>query len=306
MLGAQVIGIDAGGTGVRARTDDASFTLLEAANARTVGVEATARRILRVIEHLAKGMPVASVYIGAAGAGDPAIANALLLAIARALPRECIVGVGDDLHIALRSTVDGDGIALVAGTGSIAYAEIQGKRYRTGGYGPLLGDEGSGFAIGAAALRLTLRAMDGRAPSDTLTEEIERSTGTDAHEILGRTRAASGDTSGIAAVAPVVLHCAARGVASAVAILETAALELAGLVRRVFANVEADRLAKTRDLPLVLCGGLLTHENPLVESVRRRIRRELPSLTIVNGGEPALGALKAAHASLASRGFARS
>ncbi len=301
------IGVDAGGTAVRGRTDHDVYTLAEPANARSVGIETTAARILRVIEELSKGRVVDAVHVGAAGAGDPAIAAALMVALGEALPQACVVGVGDDIRIALRAAIDGDGVALIAGTGSIAYAEIGGRRYRAGGYGPLLGDEGSGFAIGAAALRLTLRALDARATGDRLTAQIEREYGSDAYAILGRTRAIAGDASGIAAAAPIVLACAEAGVPSATEVVEGAVADLFALVKSVLGKIGAEHPElKDARFPLALCGGLLGHETILTQSLKQRLHAEFPALLVVDGGDPALGALKAAKASLSHRGLTRS
>ena len=75
---------------------------------------------------------------------------------------------------AVRET--GAGIVLVAGTGSIAYAQdAAGASFRAGGYGYLLGDDGSGFAIGLAAARHLARVLDGRSPADPLSEQTAQS-----------------------------------------------------------------------------------------------------------------------------------
>jgi N-acetylglucosamine kinase-like BadF-type ATPase len=295
------IGIDSGGTAIRGRSDERAYTLREPGNARSAGIDATAERILRVIKALTVPERVDAVFVGAAGAGDPAIANALTIALRAVLPATSVVGVGDDVRIALRAALDGDGAALVAGTGSIAYAEVAGQRYRCGGYGHVLGDEGSGFAIGAAALRLTLRALDGRAPRDELGTEIERAIGSAPYSILAL------DAGGIAGVAPLVLRCDEQGVRSAGEIVENAAVELCALVKGVLGTIRAEHPdLDERDLPLALCGGLLIHPNTLVDRLKARLRLELPSLPIVEGADPALGALKTARASLSLRGVARS
>ena len=58
---------------------------------------------------------------------------------------------------------DGVGVALIAGTGSVAFGRAaDGRTIRCGGWGYLLGDEGSGYAIGRAALRLAPRRFRSR------------------------------------------------------------------------------------------------------------------------------------------------
>ena len=91
---------------------------------------------------------------------------------------DCRVLAGDDAAIALRAAVpEGPGIVLIAGTGSIAYAENGERRSRVGGLGYLAGDEGSAFAIGMAAVRLYGRVLDGRARADETTEVVNRALG---------------------------------------------------------------------------------------------------------------------------------
>ena len=70
-------------------------------------------------------------------------------------------------------TPEGWGLALVAGTGSIAYGRMaDGRRARAGGWGHLLGDEGSAYALVLAGLRAVARAADGRGPATVLTERF--------------------------------------------------------------------------------------------------------------------------------------
>ena len=70
-------------------------------------------------------------------------------------------------------TPDGWGVAVVAGTGSMAFARgTDGRTARAGGWGPLLGDEGSGYALALSGLRAAARAADGRAQATLLTDRL--------------------------------------------------------------------------------------------------------------------------------------
>src|SRR5258706_8049587 len=65
------------------------------------------------------------------------------------------------------------GVVVIAGTGSIAYGRREdGRDARAGGWGYLMGDEGSGYAIGRAALQAAAHAADGRGASTRLLEAI--------------------------------------------------------------------------------------------------------------------------------------
>jgi N-acetylglucosamine kinase-like BadF-type ATPase len=282
-----VVGIDAGGSSVAGRSDDAAFALAQGANVRTLGVELGAERILRVVKRLAGEAIPDALYVGAAGAADAALASELQRRLSRALPQSR-VAVGDDLEIALRASIPtGDAVALIAGTGSVAYAEIAGKAYRAGGHGPLLGDEGSGFAIGRDALRITLRALDGRVARSGLTAEVERQFGASAHEMLERTAA---DQRAIAGIARLVVRYAENGDPVATAIVREAATNLYDLLEAALRKAGAER----RELPLALVGGLVEEKNALRAMLESRVASE-SSLRIVATREPVLGALAFAH-----------
>lgn len=78
-------------------------------------------------------------------------------------------------------------MTLICGTGSIVYAELGGRRFRAGGYGYLIGDEGSGFAIGAAALRRLLNAAEGIVRRDALSDALAtRLRADDGSDVLAR------------------------------------------------------------------------------------------------------------------------
>ena len=81
------------------------------------------------------------------------------------------VKIVNDAEILLAAgSPTGPKLAMVCGTGSIVYGRTTtGELIRAGGWGYLFGDEGSGYAIGVAALRAVMQAYDGRGPSTLLT-----------------------------------------------------------------------------------------------------------------------------------------
>ena len=103
--------------------------------------------------------------VGAAGAGREPEREELRKAL-RGENLAPTVVVTTDIEIALAAAfTDGPGIVVSAGTGSVAVGRDQaGKRHRIGGYGWQMGDEGSGYAIGRAALGAVSRAVDARSP----------------------------------------------------------------------------------------------------------------------------------------------
>src|SRR5882757_1249506 len=184
-----VIGIDAGGTRSRARLEAAEPggpVLGQGSggpgNALSVGRAELTAHLTEAVAGAVRGAPpgqVVAAYGGFAGASPglgPERGHGLALScLTDALAANGITGaktaVGGDAHVALASAPGApqDGLVLIAGTGAIA-ARLA-ARHRTAvvdGHGWLLGDDGSGFWLGAHAVRAALRALDHRGPWTTL------------------------------------------------------------------------------------------------------------------------------------------
>ena len=182
------VGVDAGGTSIECVVEqdgEVRTARGEAANVRTAGVARAAERIAATVRSALRGDVFDALAAGAAGAGDFVLARALEVALRAYFPGAA-VAVFDDAEIALRAAIpQGDGAVLIAGTGSIAYARVGEKVHRAGGYGYLIGDDGSGFAIGRAALAQLLRWYDGRAAHSELFDAMRAQLGVhDAQELL--------------------------------------------------------------------------------------------------------------------------
>lgn len=296
-----LVGIDAGGTSTACaieRDGALAHASGAAANLRTLGAPAAAERILAMLHAALGEQRPDAIAIGAAGAGDPALAAALRERIEAAFAGT-LVAVHDDALIALRAAVpSGDGAVLIAGTGSIAYAIVDERAVRAGGYGSMLGDEGSAFAIGRAALALALRVADGRAPADPFAAAIAQTIGADDGPALAARVLDSPDAIGsIAALAPLVIERASEGDRSATKIVQAAAIELSDLVKAVIKRADA----LSRDLPLLLAGGLLASNSLLSFLLETRLCADLPLLAVQRGGlAPVFGALSLARQSIVS------
>ena len=138
--------------------------------------------------------------------------------------------VATDIEIALAAAFDeGPGIVVSAGTGSVAVGRDQsGKQHRIGGYGWQMGDEGSGYAIGRAALGAVSRAVDGRSPRTALSDRVLAASHSENFDALVRW-AAGASPAEVAALAPHVLDVAAHGDPLAQGIADYAARELTQL-----------------------------------------------------------------------------
>lgn len=233
-----VLGFDGGGTGTRCAVltvDGAvpAVALGGPSNYQRIGAEMAAQNV--------RGVALAALE--QAGLTAPAAAGALCLAgLGRACDRELMLPILQALGLAdeilLYTDADaalagahalGPGIVVMAGTGATAWgADAQGRRVRSDGWGPILGDEGSGYWIGREALRAVMRARDGRGEATALTEAVLAHFGVqEPWELVRRLPLAQTNTEDISALAVVCAEVAEAGDAVAEGILVAAGSNLA-------------------------------------------------------------------------------
>jgi glucosamine kinase len=229
------------------------------------------------------------LVVGAAGAGrDPEREE-----LRKALRGESLadkVVVTTDIEIALAGAfAEGSGIVVSAGTGSIAVGrDRNGRRVRVGGYGWQMGDEGSGYAMGRAALGAVSRAHDGRSPRTALSERVLDASRSGDFDALVRWAAAATPAE-IAGLAPHVLDTAAAGDPLAQGILDYAARELSQLAICLLPVMDVEP-----PVGVALTGGLLSVDGPLRRSVLKRLGEESGLRTIDRPVDAVLGALRLA------------
>jgi N-acetylmuramic acid 6-phosphate etherase len=177
--------------------------------------------------------------------------------------------VHDALPLLAAGTPQGWGIALIAGTGSFAFGlNEQGQSARAGGWGYLLGDEGSGYIIALAALKAAAQAADGRAPATRLLERFMQKFNIPRPlDLIGVVYQGKVDRPTIAAWSDLVFEEADAGDDVAQQIVAHAARELAQTVAAVGRQIGL----KGRDFPLAASGGLLIHH----AAYRRQLADEL-------------------------------
>jgi N-acetylglucosamine kinase-like BadF-type ATPase len=279
-----VLGLDIGGSSSRARLSEGGRTIAEAAapgaNIALIDANLVEERLTRLIEEIGSPRP-AACCAGVAGAEVPAAKHRLEELLARLLPDAQILVVHDTRLILAAAGLD-VGIALIAGTGSVAYARNpQGDEARAGGWGWMLGDEGSGAWIVREALRELMRRREAGEQLSHLGERMLVATESDdLLETISRVQLFH-EAGRWAALAGVVFDSLPLDPGSA-RIVDHAADELAHLAARAGAKVGVDG-------PIVLAGGLLTNYEELAERVGARIQ---PSTVLRE--EPVAGAVRLA------------
>ena len=229
------------------------------------------------------------LVVGAAGAGREPEREELRKAL-RAENLAPTVVVTTDIDIALAAAFsDGPGIVVSAGTGSVAVGRDKaGKRHRIGGYGWQMGDEGSGYAIGRAALGAVSRAIDGRSPKTALSERVLHATRSSDFDGLVRW-AATASPAEVAALAPHVLAVAAAGDQLAQGITDYAARELSQLAICLLPKMDI-----TPPIPVAVTGGLLAPEQPLRKTLLAKLAEEPSFRPIDTPVDAVSGALRLA------------
>jgi N-acetylglucosamine kinase-like BadF-type ATPase len=166
---------------------------------------------------------------------------------------------------------DGNGIALIVGTGSAAIGcTSDGRRLVTGGWGHWFGDTGSGYDLGRRALAAVADAADGIGPETILVERILQRMHTDNPREILKQLARNADVSReIASVAPILLGAAEDGDAVANAIVAAAAAGTAELVRATI-----DKLGLERDAPLAIAGGVVCSSTLYREALLEKLRAQ--------------------------------
>ncbi len=295
------VGVDAGATSTDvAVSRGGKFELMAhggPGNPTTQGIQAVASMIAETVLHASRGDEPAALYVGAAGAAREKIAQPLERALRLALPSTKHIVVSGDVEASLRAAIPaGPGVVVIAGTGSVAYAENGERRARIGGFGYLVGDEGSAFGIGLAAVKLLARVYDGRARADETTALAERTLGcNDRDGLIAMVYERPLDVPKIAALAPSVIAFAGKGNRASTKIVQSAAQELGDLVR-----LAAQQTGLADGSPAVAFAGGLLRENSLLSSLlETRVSDELPGAAIVRlRDEPARAALRFAEAML--------
>ena len=293
-----VLGIDGGGTKTLALLGDLDGNVLArgvsgASNYNAVGFDAACSALESAIHMARKEYPgeISALCLGLAGAGRKEDIERFQNWAVHKFPKTPIKVVNDARILLMAGATSGPTLALICGTGSIVYGRtITGELIRAGGWGYLFGDEGSGSAIGLAALRAVMQAYDGRGPATLLSELVlERYGLSTPPELVPTIYGGESPRSGVATLSDLVEQAAGRGDPVAISILEESAQELTRAIAAVYPKLG------TSTVPLVITGGMILHGTYLKQAFNRACETQRLVFTSVHYvTEPAEGALKLA------------
>jgi len=293
-----VFGADGGGTkteGVIARSDGEIIVQRVAGptNQNIIGVDAAARELAGLLvsccnEAQIHLTDVGTAVFGLAGAGEQAERKRLVESIDHVLKQfgygPIPMRVVSDARIALEGALGGEpGVIVIAGTGSVVMGKrSSGQVLMIGGWGRILGDEGSGYRIGLEAIRKVTRAFDSSASAHSLRDELRKRFGWETRQ--GIINAVYRQRFDIAAIAPVVLEAAALGDRVAAEILGGAASELAEQVTAAIHGLHFP----PGPVPVAFCGSLIDHPTSYATALEAAIVRLAPSARIQPALHPAV------------------
>ncbi|HET9781574.1 MAG TPA: BadF/BadG/BcrA/BcrD ATPase family protein [Candidatus Dormibacteraeota bacterium] len=262
---AAVLGLDIGGSTSRARFRNGSSADVNAegpgANVATLEDRIVDERLAALLHKLGRIQPEACCA-GAAGAEVAEGRARLESLLHRALP-ESRIRVVHDARLVLAAAGLDSGIALIAGTGSVAYGRARdGREAQRGGWGWMIGDEGSAVWITREAARVVMARAEANAPIGRLGEAMLNATGTDEARAMVRELHSRREPMRWAELASTVFETAAR---------DEGAREIV-----VRGGAALARLVDSLDMdgPVVLAGGLLLHQPALENGVRDALGRE--------------------------------
>lgn len=301
------LGVDGGGTKTLALISDSDGNILGRgvsgpSNYHRVGAQAAYLALEMAVEHALNSLDptiiqaeiknIKAVCLGLAGVDRPVDRQIIEKWINKRFPNIPNILTNDALPVLAAGTPLGWGLAIISGTGSIAYSlSPGGDLHRAGGWGYIFGDEGSAYSIGLAALRAAAQSADGRLPqTDILPAILTKWELTEPPDLVNKVYRTDIGRENIAELAILVNQIALTGDKIAVDILRNAGLELAKIG---FAATKHFDL--TRPVPTALAGSVLL-KNPIIVNTFIQSLTEfgIKPVPVTNVPEPAIGCIKLA------------
>lgn len=215
---------------------------------------------------------VAQLCIGAAGISNPEV-TFFLEQQARSCGYRGGLTITGDQETALYGAQNAlEGVILISGTGSICFGvNSKGQRHRTGGFGHLIDDEGSGYSIGRDLLAVLVQAEDGRIDDSIIPmlvyKRLQMST---VQQVIGMVYDKQATKKDIARLAPILNFACECGDPHALAIAERSGLQLFKLLVPVLERLDM------RDASIAIAGSVLQKSVYIKQALERQLRAHYP------------------------------
>jgi N-acetylglucosamine kinase-like BadF-type ATPase len=292
-----VLGIDAGGTKTVCLLADKRGTILSegrgpGANLHAAGELAVEKVLHEVMEEALgeRDITPAAICLGIAGVDREDEARTVRAIMRRIGHKSRVLVVNDALIALVAGAQDAPGIVIISGTGSIVYGRNgNGQAARAGGWGHMIGDEGSGYWIGREAVAAVMRAADGRGPATRLSDVILEHFGVgDASRLPRIIYDPEVPRMRVAALGPIIEATASAGDAVAMRVIERAVDELVLAALSVATRLEMRGDAFT----FYLAGGVFRVVPTLADALPERLVEVAPRCQVqLLDEEPAVGAV---------------
>jgi len=298
-----LLGFDCGATNSEAAVADVEGNILSSligkpANFLVIGSSKASENILSLIKECKEKLNceyenIKSIVIGAAGAGREEDAtklkNALLNSASKYGITIKLLKVIGDAQIALEGAFpNNSGAIVIAGTGSIIYGKDEnGKIYRSGGFGRIVGDEGSGYSIGRKAIQYVAKFYDGCGEKTDIVNSFANKYDINSSEKL--LKKVYKENFDIASVAELVLDSASRDDKTALTILNEESDELILQIQALMKKMNVSKMN------ISFAGSLILNKNIYSDMMREKIKYSLSGVRVVKAKyPPAQGAINIA------------
>lgn len=291
-----ILAVDGGATNCRAILCTSDGVVLGCAqsgpcNYQNVGLDMTVARLREVVINVVSGrtQQLKAAVFGLAGLDtreDYRIVSAAVNTMLSQLGISCENTIMDnDGMITLLGAVGPDnGVLVIAGTGTIACGITkQGDQARAGGWGHLLDDSGSGYAIGKAALSHIMRVYDGRdCESGIVKAVLDQLMLPEPESVVNWVYSENYSIDRVAALAPAICALAEQGDWKARAILADSTQGLKSIAMAVIHRLQLQH----SPFQLLLSGGLLRNTQVFRDQLVDLIRAECPLVNLIDAQYP--------------------
>lgn len=293
-----VLGIDGGGTKTTGMVADENGnvymqTVTGRSNPNTLSQQEFEKVMSDLIMDLKNQRPdvfddVSVCFAGMAGVGESGRDIEVAKLLKRFLPSKTDVIVSNDAVNALYSgTLGTPGIVQIAGTGAIAFGMNEdNKMVRSGGWGYLFDDEGSGFYLGNEALRAVFQAFDERGPATELSNRLLQHFNVNRiPDIIGQVYGQEHPRSIIAPLAPYVVEAAMSEDEVAINIVQKACEAMMSCIESCHQKL----FDANHPTMIVLSGGVFSHSELFIQQLSKLAELPLPNVTFQKTMVPPVG-----------------